>query len=72
MKCPKCKSESHVRNGLIKGRQRCDCKGCGCNCTAGYEQVLEKEKKRRFGLSMYLEGLGFHSTGRMLEVSHVR
>jgi transposase-like protein len=44
MKCPKCKSESHVRNDLIKGRQRFKCKGCGCNCTAGYGQVLEKEK----------------------------
>jgi transposase-like protein len=71
MKCPKCKSESHAKNGLIKGRQRFKCRGCGCNYTAGYEQVLEKEKKRRFGLSMYLEGLGFHSIGRLLEVSHV-
>jgi transposase len=71
MKCPKCKSGSHVRNGLIKGRQRFKCRGCGCNYTAGYGQVLEKEKKRRFGLSMYLEGLGFHSIGRLLDVSHV-
>jgi transposase-like protein len=44
MKCPKCKSESHVKNGIIKGKQRFKCKGCGCNCTAGYGQVLEKEK----------------------------
>jgi hypothetical protein len=30
-----------------------------------------KEKKRRFALSMYLEGLGFHYTARVLGVSHV-
>jgi transposase-like protein len=71
MKCPDCKSESSVKNGIIKGVQRYKCKSCGCNYTVGYEQVSEKEKKRRFGLSMYLEGLGFHSIGRLLNVSHV-
>ena len=41
------------------------------NFPIDYFQVAEKEKKRRFGLAMYLEGLGFHSTGRLLNVSHV-
>jgi transposase len=36
-----------------------------------FEQNFQKEKKRRFALSMYLEGLGFHSIGRHLGVSHV-
>ena len=71
MKCPKCKSEKSVKNGIIKVKQRFKCKECGCNYTVGYDQVSEKEKKRRFGLSMYLEGLGFHSIGRLLRVSHV-
>ena len=68
MKCPKCKS---VKKGIIKDKQRFKCRECGCNCTVGYDQASEKEKKRRFGLSMYLEGLGFHSIGRLLRVSHV-
>ena len=71
MKCPKCKFEKSVKNGIIRGAQRFKCKECGYNYTVGYEQVSEKEKKRRFGLSMYLEGLGFHSIGRLLQVSHV-
>ena len=71
MKCPKCQSEENVRNGIIKGAQRYKCKKCGCNFTVSYEQVFEREKKRRFGLSLYLEGLGFHSIGRLLQVSHV-
>ena len=36
-----------------------------------YLQIVEREKKRRFGLSLYLEGLGFHSIARLLNVSHV-
>ncbi len=32
---------------------------------------FEGEKKCRFVLSMYLEGLGFHSTTRLLGVSHI-
>jgi transposase-like protein len=71
MKCPKCKSERSVRNGIIKGVQRYKCKECGCNYTVGYEQVYEKEKKKRFGLSMYMEGLGFHAISGLLNVSHV-
>jgi transposase-like protein len=71
MQCPKCKSEKRVKNGIIKQQQRYKCKDCGCNYTLSFEQNFEKEKKRRFALSMYLEGLGFHSIGRLLGVSHV-
>lgn len=69
--CPKCKSENRVKNGFFKGKQRYKCKQCGCNFTVTYQENAEKEKKRRFALSMYLEGLGFHSIGRLLGVSHV-
>lgn len=68
--CPKCQSENRVKNGVLKGRQRFKCKNCGCNYTLTYQENAEKEKKRRFALSMYLEGLGFHSIGRLLGVSH--
>lgn len=68
--CPKCQSENSVKNGVLKGRQRFKCKNCGCNYTLTYQENAEKEKKRRFALSMYLEGLGFHSIGRLLGVSH--
>ena len=71
MRCSKCKSEYSVKNGFMKGAQRYKCKDCGCNYTVDYSIIAEKEKKRRFGLSMYLEGLGFHSIGRLLNVSHV-
>ena len=71
MKCPKCQSERKIRNGVIKGVQRYKCKDCGCNYTICFSQNTEEERKRRFALSMYLEGLGFRSIGRLLGVSHV-
>ena len=71
MKCPKCQSEHNVKNGIVRNTQRYKCKECGNNFTIDYSQVAEKEKKRRFGLAMYLEGLGFHSIARLLNVSHV-
>jgi transposase-like protein len=71
MRRTKCQSEHNVKNGIIRERQRYKCKACGHNYTYDYSYFAEKEKKRRFGLSMYLEGLGFHSIGRLLKVSHV-
>jgi transposase-like protein len=71
MQCSKCQSEDNVKNGLIKGKQRFLCKSCGNNFTVDYSQIIAREKKRRFGLSLYLEGLGFHSIARLLNVSHV-
>ena len=71
MRCSKCQSENNVKNGIVRSVQRYKCKDCGNNFSIDYSQVAEKEKKRRFGLAMYLEGLGFHSIGRLLNVSHV-
>lgn len=68
--CPKCQCEKRVKNGVLNGKQRYKCKQYGCNYTITYQENAEKEKKRRFALSMYLEGLGFHSIGRLLGVSH--
>ena len=71
MKCPKCQLEDKVKNGVVRERQRYKCKSCGHNYTFDYSYFADKEQKRRFGLSLYLEGLGFHSIGRLLKVSHV-
>ncbi len=71
MVCPKCQSDRKVKNGVVRALQRYKCKDCGCNYTVSFEVYLEKEKKRRFALSLYLEGLGFHSIARLLGVSHV-
>ena len=71
MMCPKCQSENRVKNGIVRTLQRYKCKECGCNYTVCFNVLSEKEKRRRFALTMYLEGLGFHSISRSLGVSHV-
>jgi transposase-like protein len=55
----------------MKNNQRFRCKECGCNYTVEYEKISEKEKKMRFTLLLYLEGLVFHSIARLLNESHL-
>jgi transposase len=54
----------------MKGNQLYKCKKCGCNYTVDYVKISAKEAKKRFALPLYLEGTGFHSIGRLLNVSH--
>lgn len=71
MKCAKCKSEKSTKNGILKGVQRYKCKECGFNFTVEIKSTAKPEDVKRQALLMYLEGLGFHSIGRILRVSHV-
>ena len=71
MKCPKCKNENYVKNGMVKERQRYKCKVCNFNYTVEFKSTAKDETTKRFSLMLYLEGLGFNSIGRLLKVSHV-
>ena len=67
--CPKCKSKNFRKDGIVKSRQRYLCKDCAYRFTV--EQTGKPDKLKRDALFLYLEGLGFRSIGRFLEVSHV-
>ncbi len=67
--CPKCKSKNFRKDGIVKSRQRYLCKDCAYRFTV--EQTGKPNKLKRDVLFLYLEGLGFRSIGRFLEVSHV-
>lgn len=67
--CPKCQTEQCSKDGIVKGRQRYRCKNCGYRHTVAYKWYSEELKRQ--ALSMYLEGLGFRSIGRLLNCSHV-
>jgi len=71
MKCPKCICEKRVKSGIIKGRQRYQCKDCGCNYTVELKSTAKPKYLKRQALHLYLEGLGFRSIGRFLGVSNV-
>ena len=67
--CPKCQNEQCSKDGIVRGKQRYRCKGCGYRHTVAYKGYSEEVKRQ--ALTMYLEGLGFRSIGRLLGCSHV-
>jgi len=71
MNCPKCKSEERVKNGIIKGRQRYKCRDCSYNYTVEKRSGEYSDETKKNALHLYLEGLGFRSIGRYLNVSNV-
>ena len=70
MHCPKCRDSTAVKNGIIKGKQRYKCKGCGCNYTQSSRFRFSLET-RRHCMELYLEGVGFRGIERLTGVSHV-
>jgi transposase-like protein len=67
--CPKCSSQNICKDGIVKGRQRYKCKKCNYRFTV--DKIGKSNNLRRDALILYLEGLGFRSIGRFLNVSHV-
>ena len=57
------------KDGIVKQKQRFRCKNCNYRFTV--EFIGKPEKLKRDALILYLEGLGFRSIGRFLDVSHV-
>ena len=70
MDCPKCKSKCHVKDGFICGRQRYKCKKCQYRYTVKRKSDVKTTETRRLALEIYLEGLGFRSIGRILNISY--
>ena len=71
MNCPRCKSSDSTKNGIVGGRQRYRCSRCGYNYTVEKKSTAYPESVKKQALQLYLEGLGFRSIGRFLNVSHV-
>jgi transposase-like protein len=71
MKCPKCGSEFHCKDGIVKGRQRFKCKHCNYRYTVEKKSNVKSKEIKRLAFEMYLEGLGFRSIGRILKISYV-
>jgi transposase-like protein len=69
--CPRCDSQSTIKSGVIRNRQRYYCKACE------YYFTVQKEGKRIDSyyvikaLQLYLEGLSYREIERIIGVSHV-
>ena len=67
--CPKCKAANFRKAGIVKQRKRFFCKQCSYYFSV--EHIGKPDKLKKAALMLYLEGLGFRSIGRFLNVSHV-
>ncbi len=71
LNCPRCASANKVKSVTNKGRQRYKCKTCQYFFTVAHKSDTATLDQRRLALTLYLEGLGFRSIGRVLGFSHV-
>jgi len=71
LNCPRCASADTVKSGIKIGRQRYKCKTWQYCFTISHKSDTAIPDQRRLALSLYLEGLGFRSIGRILGFSHV-
>lgn len=69
--CKKCKSEKHIKNGLVRGLQRYRCKDCKCNFT---NTGIRGKHPAMKALSIILYSMGnmsYRMIGTLLGLSHV-
>ncbi len=71
MNCPKCSNSVGIKSGKIKGKQRYKCKKCNYHYTVQQKSTAKPKELKKYALQLYLEGLGFRSIGRILNVSNV-
>jgi transposase len=68
LRCKRCGSEEHVKNGLMRGQQRYLCKECGLNFTDTPPRGKPLALKAAAVL-LYVSGLSMNRTAKLLGVS---
>ena len=68
LRCKRCGGEEHVRNGLMRGKQRYRCKACGLNFTDTPPRGMPLAMKVTAVL-LYVSGLSMNRTAKLLGVS---
>ncbi len=68
LRCKRCGSEEYVKNGMMRGKQRFLCKGCGLNFTDTPARGKPLAMKVAAVL-LYVSGLSMNRTAKLLGVS---
>ena len=68
LRCKRCGSEEHVKNGLMRGQQRYLCKACGLNFTDTPPRGKPLALKA-VAVLLYVSGLSMNRTAKLLGVS---
>ncbi|MDR2407391.1 MAG: IS1 family transposase, partial [Bacteroidales bacterium] len=61
MNCPRCGSVNRCKDGIVKGRQRYECKDCKYHYTVEQRSNEKSRQTKRLAIEMYLEGMGFRA-----------
>ena len=68
LRCKRCGSGEHIKNGFMRGKQRYRCRACGLNFTDTPPRGLPLRVKATAVL-LYLSGLSMNRTAQLLGVS---
>ena len=68
LRCKGCGSEEHVKNGLMRGKQRYRCRACGLDFTDTPPRGMPLAGKAAAVL-LYVSGLSMNRTAKLLGVS---
>ena len=68
LRCKRCGSEEHTKNGFMRGKQRYRCKACGLNFTNTPPRGKPLALKVTAVL-LYVSGLSMNRTAKLLGVS---
>ena len=68
LRCKRCGAEEHVKNGLMRGKQRYRCKACGLNFTGTPPRGMPLRVKVTAVL-LHVSGLSMNRTAKLLGVS---
>ena len=68
LRCKRCGADEHVKNGLMRGKQRYRCKACGLNFTDTPPRGMPLAMKVTAVL-LYVSGLSMNRTAKLLGVS---
>jgi transposase len=68
LRCKRCGSEEHTKNGFMRGKQRYRCRACGLNFTDTPPRGMPLALKATAVL-LYVSGLSMNRTAKLLGVS---
>src|SRR3989338_9719040 len=66
--CHKCQSNSYIKNGFVRGKQRYRCKECHCNFIEGDDRDKYDNITRNLAIRMYLNNCGLRRIAEILKV----
>ncbi len=69
--CPKCQNHDVVKSGVVKGRQRYNCKKCNYYFTVFKDGKNIDPYYVIKALQLYIEGVSLREIERLIGVSHV-